>query len=784
MARRFWTADGRFHGETSYEAAIGGNRNIAENQTYYFYGNDVSSLINGINFKGKWGAGTKRAGSDREWLKTYDSLPTKIKQNSTTTGVPRPAAIPVVNTMQSGSTIRAPASAQALASYTPTSCYTRMLKSGMAGGDVTWVQQRFTMSPTGLFDQLTINAVKNFQKLNGLTQDGIVGPKTACKLGMTCLNCGTAPTGGGTTGGGGTSPTSSPTPTPTPIPPKPEPPYKLPQYVPAVSEVTNYNPVSTSDLWWAEWGVFNAYELALVSHNEYFETLQPDYNVIRNMAAVLAGTDEKQFLIDDQAITEFATPDITQDLAMLAFGTAQPVVDSNSSVLYTAVRNELEDLTKKARLFGVKFLHDLISINIDNKGPYMISYISKRISQQSSYATAPIKLTATASQSNISLTWTTNPAAHGYDLYRKSHNTTIYTPPQFVDTFTPTQYSWTSPALGPNTTETFIVRAFLIDTDDLGVQTKVIIGESNEAGATTPNTGPSALAPLTYLNAVNGKLIARFGMPTPTDYFSHVYFTWKEGADPTSLYDGNVVGPFYAGSAGANIELLNIGTGYRASDRVFYVRTWTFNTAGQQTPGSNGWYSWFIRNPVYVDHIDVDSWRMSDNGSCVMSRWEPGYARMRVSNYGSSSLSSCGTVTLKYTGLWFYGPNLQNALGGRTAVQTKILVRRKDGGSAGAVHMYIGNHNYQYHPSTEAEPAISNVATTPETIARNTAMWVDLSRFNSLITSGSIVGFGMYRRVGGTVINDTEMFVGQHDAAGNALADDGRIECWHSDFSA
>lgn len=43
---------------------------------------------------------------------------------------------------------------------------------------VSLMQRRLGMSVTGTFETATLSAVKTFQKLNGLTVDGIVGPKT------------------------------------------------------------------------------------------------------------------------------------------------------------------------------------------------------------------------------------------------------------------------------------------------------------------------------------------------------------------------------------------------------------------------------------------------------------------------------------------------------------------------------------------------------------------------------------------------------------------------------
>ena len=64
------------------------------------------------------------------------------------------------------------------------------LRYGSRGDKVKELQQKlkrwgyYTGSIDGIFGSGTQAAVKNFQKKNGLTADGIVGPKTAAALGM------------------------------------------------------------------------------------------------------------------------------------------------------------------------------------------------------------------------------------------------------------------------------------------------------------------------------------------------------------------------------------------------------------------------------------------------------------------------------------------------------------------------------------------------------------------------------------------------------------------------
>ncbi|SDI03191.1 Cell wall-associated hydrolase, NlpC family [Alteribacillus persepolensis] len=65
---------------------------------------------------------------------------------------------------------------------------TEVLRYGSRGENVTALQSQLQqlgfmkMEPTGVYGEVTENAVKNFQAAHGLTQDGIAGEKTAQKL--------------------------------------------------------------------------------------------------------------------------------------------------------------------------------------------------------------------------------------------------------------------------------------------------------------------------------------------------------------------------------------------------------------------------------------------------------------------------------------------------------------------------------------------------------------------------------------------------------------------------
>lgn len=62
------------------------------------------------------------------------------------------------------------------------------LKIGNKGADVKALQQKLHLIPDGIFGNLTEEAVKEFQKTAGITVDGIVGPDTWSKLGITSVN--------------------------------------------------------------------------------------------------------------------------------------------------------------------------------------------------------------------------------------------------------------------------------------------------------------------------------------------------------------------------------------------------------------------------------------------------------------------------------------------------------------------------------------------------------------------------------------------------------------------
>lgn len=58
------------------------------------------------------------------------------------------------------------------------------IKKGSKGTDVVTLQKKLNLQADGMFGPLTDEAVREFQAANGLTVDGVVGPKTWEKLGI------------------------------------------------------------------------------------------------------------------------------------------------------------------------------------------------------------------------------------------------------------------------------------------------------------------------------------------------------------------------------------------------------------------------------------------------------------------------------------------------------------------------------------------------------------------------------------------------------------------------
>ena len=78
-----------------------------------------------------------------------------------------------------------------------------VLKQGSTGAQVKTVQTKlknwgyYTGSVDGIYGPKTVSAVKYFQRKNGLTQDGVVGAKTAAAMGITLSSSSTSTSSAG-----------------------------------------------------------------------------------------------------------------------------------------------------------------------------------------------------------------------------------------------------------------------------------------------------------------------------------------------------------------------------------------------------------------------------------------------------------------------------------------------------------------------------------------------------------------------------------------------------------
>ena len=85
-----------------------------------------------------------------------------------------------------------------LATLTLTEASAEVLKQGSTGSQVRTIQTKlknwgyYTGSVDGIYGPKTASAVKYFQRVNGLSQDGIVGAKTAAAMGITLTSSSTA----------------------------------------------------------------------------------------------------------------------------------------------------------------------------------------------------------------------------------------------------------------------------------------------------------------------------------------------------------------------------------------------------------------------------------------------------------------------------------------------------------------------------------------------------------------------------------------------------------------
>ena len=82
-----------------------------------------------------------------------------------------------------GGKVSAPAPAQAAPTSAPAAAGNETLKRGSTGALVKQVQEKLGIDPAdGIYGFWTSNVVKEWQAKNGLTADGVAGPKTLAKL--------------------------------------------------------------------------------------------------------------------------------------------------------------------------------------------------------------------------------------------------------------------------------------------------------------------------------------------------------------------------------------------------------------------------------------------------------------------------------------------------------------------------------------------------------------------------------------------------------------------------
>lgn len=88
--------------------------------------------------------------------------------------------------------------------YTQNNTIETLSKYGSRGNEVTQIQTKlkrwgyYNGNVDGIYGTQTLNAVKYFQRKNGLTQDGIAGPATLKAMGITTSGSGSSSSGSGT----------------------------------------------------------------------------------------------------------------------------------------------------------------------------------------------------------------------------------------------------------------------------------------------------------------------------------------------------------------------------------------------------------------------------------------------------------------------------------------------------------------------------------------------------------------------------------------------------------
>ncbi len=177
---------------------------------------------------------------------------------------------------------------------------TRTLRYGMSGADVTYTQQRlytlkyYTGARDGMFGSGLLSAVKAFQKRNGLTADGVVGPATIKVLFSSDALAADDPTEEAT-------PTPSPTPTATPSPTPGATPSRTLRYGDSGEDVKliQNRLIALNYLSGTASGVFDSTTLTAVRAFQKAHALTVDG---------VAGTNTYKKLFSDSAIPAASTP--------------------------------------------------------------------------------------------------------------------------------------------------------------------------------------------------------------------------------------------------------------------------------------------------------------------------------------------------------------------------------------------------------------------------------------------------------------------------------------------
>ncbi len=158
-------------------------------------GDDVKSLQKFLNSKGytvsTTGPGSIGNETNYFGMKTREALIQFQKQNNIipAIGYFGPLTRAVISKLLTNTTLVNPQIISTATSTAKTNIFTYNLTLGSEGDDVTRLQTilntqgYLTVSPTGYFGYLTLQAVKAYQKSKGISDTGYVGPLTRAELG-------------------------------------------------------------------------------------------------------------------------------------------------------------------------------------------------------------------------------------------------------------------------------------------------------------------------------------------------------------------------------------------------------------------------------------------------------------------------------------------------------------------------------------------------------------------------------------------------------------------------